>query len=300
MRFLVCFFVFCVVTVRNVPGQEPTPKAGQHASQLAAAESVLRLDNLVAWCIVPFDSARRGPAARAKMLRELGIVRCAYDWRAEHVKDFEEEIVQYREHGIEYFAFWGGHEEAYRLFEKHDLHPQIWRTLSDYSSGKKNVPPTPEPSGQERLDSAVAGILPLVTRTKELGCKLGLYNHGGWGGEPQNMVAVCRRLRQLGHQHVGIVYNFHHGHANVSNWQQSLDVMLPYLLCINLNGMNDNGDPKILGIGKGQHEQEMIQAILQSDYRGPIGILDHRPEMDARESLQENLSGLETLRQTLK
>lgn len=51
--------------------------------------------------------------------------RCAYDWRAEHVSQFEEEIVQYERRGIEFFAFWGTHEDAFGLFEKHGLHPQI-------------------------------------------------------------------------------------------------------------------------------------------------------------------------------
>ena len=87
---------------------------------------VLRRENLVAWCIVPFDAAKRGPAERATMLKELGIMRCAYDWREEHVPTFEQEILEYKKHGIEYFAFWSAHEEAFKLFEKHDLHPQIW------------------------------------------------------------------------------------------------------------------------------------------------------------------------------
>ena len=63
------------------------------------------------------------------MLVRLGLKRVAYDWRAEHVASFEEEILQYKEHGIEYFAFWGVHEKAFELFKKHDLHPQIWQTL---------------------------------------------------------------------------------------------------------------------------------------------------------------------------
>jgi hypothetical protein len=53
----------------------------------------MKVDRLAAWCIVPFDAKRRGPEARAKMLARLGIKRCAYDWRGEHVKDFEEEIL---------------------------------------------------------------------------------------------------------------------------------------------------------------------------------------------------------------
>ena len=66
-------------------------------------------DKLVAWCIVPFDSQKRNTTERVKMLKELGIKRVAYDWREEHVAEFEEEIIQYKKNGIEFFAFWSTH-----------------------------------------------------------------------------------------------------------------------------------------------------------------------------------------------
>ena len=48
-------------------------------------------------------------------------------------------------------------------------------------------------------------------------------------------------------------------------------------------------------IGDGKHEGEMLKAIKNIDYKGPIGILDHRSEIDAEKSLLENLSGLKKL-----
>ncbi|MDA0725322.1 MAG: hypothetical protein O3B25_13790 [Verrucomicrobia bacterium] len=47
-------------------------------------EKVFALDNLVAWCIVPFDAKKRGPAERAEMAKRLGFTKIAYDWRGEH------------------------------------------------------------------------------------------------------------------------------------------------------------------------------------------------------------------------
>jgi len=247
---------------------------------------VLRRENLVAWCIVPFDAAERGPAERAEMLVELGLQRCAYDWRKQHVPTFEQEILEYQKHGIEFFAFWGVHEEAFKLFERYDLHPQIWQTLRD---------PVGE-TDAEKVRRATEHWLPLAKRTAAMGCKLGLYNHGGWGGRPENLVAVCERLRGLGQTHVGIVYNFHHGHDSIENWSDQFARMQPYLHCLNLNGMNASGDPKILGIGQGDCELEMIRTVIDLGYDGPVGILDHRPELDARDSLLENLRGLAQLR----
>ena len=265
---------------------------GMALEEVRGAEQadVLRGENLVAWCIVPFDAKKRSPAERAVMLKDLGIQRSAYDWRSEHVVSFEQEILEYKKHGIEFFAFWGIHEKAFELFEKHKNHPQIWQTLRD-------------PGGDDataKVELAAKELVPLAQRTKSMGCPLGLYNHGGWGGEPKNMVAVCRRLRELGHAHVGIVYNFHHGHGHITNWAEAFAMMEPFLICLNLNGMNANGQPKILGLGKGAHELEMIRVVVDSDYDGPIGILDHRNELDTRKSLQENLDGLKWIRKELR
>ena len=251
---------------------------------------VLRREHLVAWCIVPFDAKKRGPAERALMLKELGILRCAYDWREEHVPTFEQEILEYKKNGIEFFAFWGVHDDAFKLFEKHDLHPQIWQMMGD-------------PGGDDqaaRVETAAQQMLPLAKRTKAMGCKLGLYNHGGWSGEPKNLVAVCARLHELGQEHVGIVYNFHHGHGHIDDWAESFALMKPFVICLNLNGMNPMEQPKILGIGKGAHELEMIRTVVESGYDGPIGIIDHREQLDARESLLENRDGLEWVRKEIE
>ena len=246
----------------------------------------LERKNLVAWCIVPFDAEKRTPAGRAKMLKELGIGRCAYDWRNEHVVEFEEEILQYKKHGIEYFAFWGGHESAFALFEKHGLHPQIWQTA-----------PTPKDGTQEeKVAAVVSSMAPLAERTSILGCKLGLYNHGGWGGEPENLVAVCKGLRALGHKHVGIVYNWHHGHGRIDDWKESLALMKPFLHCVNLNGMNDAAKPKILPLAQGEHDLAMLKVLVESGYVGPVGILDHQNKLDTNIALGDNLTGLEWLK----
>ena len=245
----------------------------------------LRKENLAAWCIVPFDAKKRSPEQRAIMLGELGINRCAYDWRPEHVGQFEDEILQYQKHGIEFFAFWGGHEEAFRLFEKYQIHPQIWKTI-----------PGPEASGQQEKVQAAADLLePLAKRTAELSCRLGLYNHGGWSGEPENMVAVCKLLRARGHTHVGIVYNWHHMHERIEDWPASLELMKPYLYCLNLNGMNPAANPKILPLAQGEHDLPLLKTLIASGYDGPVGILDHQGNTDAKLSLQDNLDGLSWL-----
>lgn len=251
----------------------------------AAAGDVFAMENLVAWCIVPFDAQRRGPSERAEMLKRLGFRKFAYDWRDEHVPTFEQEILELKKRNIQFFAFWAAHDEAFRLFEKHGLHPQIWIT----------APSPPGANDEARVEAAARQLQALTQRAGSMGCALGLYNHGGWGGEPKNLVAVCKRLRTGGADHVGIVYNWHHGHEHIADWTRSLALMQPYLLCLNVNGMNDNGNPKILPLGEGTHERRMLQAVRESGYQGPIGILGHRAELDAEDALRGNLAGLNKL-----
>ena len=50
-------------------------------SSASAAPAIFARTNLVAWCIVPFDAKKRGPAERAEMAAKLGFKHIAYDWR---------------------------------------------------------------------------------------------------------------------------------------------------------------------------------------------------------------------------
>ena len=93
------------------------------------------------------------------------------------------------------------------------------------------------------------------------------------------MVEVVKRGEV---DNVGIVYNFFHGHYQ-SN-----------LMSVNLNGMTPEG-PKILPLGTGERDREILQMIADSGYDGPIGLIDHRPEIDAEASLQENLDGMQKI-----
>ena len=49
-------------------------------------------ENLMAWCIVPYDGKKRGPEERAAMLEKLGLQHFAYDYRAEHIPTWDDEL----------------------------------------------------------------------------------------------------------------------------------------------------------------------------------------------------------------
>src|SRR5207249_9986872 len=75
-------------------------RGGGAPDAAAAAKGLFSRDNLVAWCIVPFDRKKRAPEDRAAMLERLGFRHFAYDWRAEHIPTFDAEIAALRRHGI--------------------------------------------------------------------------------------------------------------------------------------------------------------------------------------------------------
>lgn len=271
------------------------------ATTLAPAETStipenFRRENLVAWCIVPFDAKREDPETRAKMLKNLGLRRFAYDWREAHVPEFESEFLACKKHGIEFFAFWKGHESAYPLIAGHGFDPQIWHPLQ---TGKGL-------SNKEKVLSVAEALIPLATRTKKAGLSLGLYNHGGWGGLPDNLVAVCKVLREKGFENVGIVYNFHHGHLRIADFEEDLRRMMPYLLCLNLNGMADpavedvsKADVKVRPIGRGAHERDMIETTIAAGYKGAVGVIGPISSAEVEAVLRENLDGLEKILSTL-
>lgn len=253
----------------------------------AAAEPLYDLKNLAAWCIVPFDNQKRTPEQRAAMVAKMGLTKVAYDWRQEHVPEFEAEILAYKKHGIEFFAFWSTHDQAFALFEKHRLRPQIW-----VIAGAKGE------TQEAKVKNAAEGLLPVIAKAAKIGSKVALYNHGGWSGEPENMVAVVEYLRKHhAATNVGIVYNLHHGHGHLARLDAALKLMLPHLLCLNLNGMDVAGDTKgrkILPIGAGTEDLKVLRQVRASGYAGPIGILNHTME-DAEGRLLDNLDGLRHL-----
>jgi sugar phosphate isomerase/epimerase len=248
-------------------------------------------ENLVAWCIVPFDAKNRSPVERAEMLQRLGFQRFAYDWRAEHLPSFETEVLELQKRGIELTAVWfpGGLNSDGRLMldvlSKHNLKTQLWVMIVD---------PAPGNDQTAKVQAAADFLRPIAEEAAKRGHKVGLYNHGGWGGEPENQLAV---IEALGLPNVGIVYNLHHGHDHLARFPELLKQMQSRLLALNLNGMVENGErsgKKILPLGQGDLDLALLKTIVASGYDGPIGILGHTQD-DAEERLQDNLDGLDWL-----
>ncbi len=272
------------------------------ACQFRGSENAIELfgkGNLIAWCIVPFDAAERTPESRAAMLRELGISQLAYDYREKHIPTFKEEIKVLKESRIKLSAVWLWLEPAegellnlssksiLEILEETGTETELWVSLPAHIFEKI--------SDMERLERAVEILTGILSWAEKNGCTIALYNHGDWFGEPENQIRI---IEAIGSDKIKIVYNFHHGHHQVESFEELLRKMLPYLSVININGMKIEG-PKIITLGEGDRELEMLKLIETSGFEGPIGILGHTEGEDIKQVLERNLAGLEKLKKEL-
>jgi sugar phosphate isomerase/epimerase len=257
----------------------------------AGAADVFDPGNRVAWCVVPFDSKKRGPTERVELLKRLGFTKYAYDWRAEHLPTFDAEVGLLKKAGITLQGVWfpagvgKDGEELLRVLKAHEVKTELWVMLPQ---------PNAKLSQDEKVKTTAELVAKLAQRVAKDGHKVGLYNHGGWTGEPDNLIAV---VKACGEKNVGVVYNLHHGHDHFGKFADHLKAMLPHLLCLNLNGMRKGGDKdglKILCLGEGDDDAKLLKVIKDSGYAGPVGILGHT-DHDVEDRLADNLNGLDCL-----
>jgi sugar phosphate isomerase/epimerase len=256
----------------------------------------LNMDNYFAWCIVPFDNQNRTPEQRIDLLKDLGFKSYAYDWREEHLPEMAHEIKLARENGIEINAVWmwldqndapgklsANNQKVLQALEETELETQIWVSFPE--NYFDNL------SEQQRVKKAVEMISYVSDEAEKLGCKVGLYNHGGWFGRPENLVKIIDNIS--GHE-VGIIFNFHHAHDMINEFAELVKQMKPHLWAVNLNGMNPGG-PKIVSLGSGEKEAEMLAVLKQNGFSGPFGILGHVEDADVEKVLKGNIEGLKKI-----
>ncbi|HWB02528.1 MAG TPA: DUF6797 domain-containing protein [Verrucomicrobiales bacterium] len=279
VRFLLLVFLACFETTH---------------SQAIAAEppDIFDRSNLAAWCIVPYDGKKRGPEERAAMLEKLGIKRLAYDYRPEHIPQFDAEMEALKKHGIELTAWWFpltlGDEakNILNVIKRHRVRPQLW-----VMSGNTGTPAN-EAETKERIENEARRLGRICEAAAPLALKVCLYNHGGWFGEPENQIAILEQMKRNGITNCGMVYNQHHGQAHLKRFPALFEKMKPWLRAFNLNGMSDT-DPEdqITPVGQGNLDVSLLQLVHDSGWRGPVGILNHTNE-DAELRLQDNLDGV--------
>lgn len=280
--FVGCMFVLGLALLAGCSGQQYTSPAFEK-------------DNLLAWCIVPFDAEQRGPEARAAMLEELGITMLAYDWRNEHIPTFDDEWKALNRHNITLQGFWmmtgkdpehdEGVEVIFDFLERNNVRTQLWLFVTEWEGfdGLRQ---------EEKLEAVAQRVAYITDRAAALGCDVGLYNHRGWFGEPENQLAI---IGQLNRPNIGIVYNFHHAVKDHERFSEFFPKIKPHLYALNLAGIRASDDEQFYGLGEGDIEQRLIRIVLESDYDGPVGIINHDRQRDARVGLLKEMEGLKAI-----
>lgn len=265
-------------------------------------KNTIDIKEVAPWCILGFDSLDRTPKERIAMLNEMGFTKYGFNKGKGDLTTMLEEFALAKENDIEITSIFlwlnskrdsigklsPSNQELLSNIKKVEDKPTIWLSLSDNFFTEKDQ--------EQSLSLSIEMIKFIKMKANEVGCKLAIYNHRGWFGNPHNQLEI---LKQLNDASITMVYNFHHAHEYVDEFPEIAKKIKPYLSYVNLNGVKKEG-PEILPIGQGDYEFEMIQLLLDEGYKGPWGILGHIKTEDVQKVLTRNVDGLESFNAQLK
>lgn len=255
------------------------------------------MNNIYPWCVVAFDSLDRSPAERIKMIKELGFNKYAYDWEVDDLDEMEDELNMAKENNLDIVSVWfwlnakrdsigklsAQNERVLEILKKSGLKTTLWISFNNnFFTGL---------SQEESINICSEMIKFIYKKAENIGCNIELYNHGGWFGNVNNQISIIEILPKY---NLKIVYNYHHGHQDIENFSELVTRISPHLSSVNLNGMRKDG-PKILPIGEGDSEKQMIELLLAEGFYGPWGILGHVKNDDVKLVLERNIRGLKSI-----
>lgn len=258
---------------------------------------LIEIDELSPWCILGFDSLDRTANQRITMLKEMGFKKYGFNKGKGHLDEMKNEFKLAKENDIEITSIFlwlnaerdsigklsSSNQKLLNNLEDIEQKPTIWLSFSNNFFKELDQ--------KESLDLSIKMIKFIKLKADDLGCKLALYNHHGWFGNPHNQIKILEELRT---DSITIVYNFHHAHEYVDQFPEIARKIKPYLSYVNLNGIKKEG-PQILTIGHGDYEYDMIKILNDEGYNGPWGILGHIKTKDVQKVLEQNIEGLKLL-----
>ncbi|KAA3633982.1 MAG: hypothetical protein DWQ02_12185, partial [Bacteroidetes bacterium] len=148
------------------------------------------LDQVFPWCIVAFDSLERSPEERIHLLKELGFSKYAYDWRDKHLDEMAGELTLARENDIEIISVWlwlnakrdslgklsPANDRIFEIIKEINLNTTLWVSFSNNFFE--------EHTQEQTMSYAIEMIKFINSKAREINCKVALYNHRGWFGNP--------------------------------------------------------------------------------------------------------------------
>jgi sugar phosphate isomerase/epimerase len=236
------------------------------------------------------------------MLKEMGFTKYGYDWEDKHLNQMKEEFDLALENNIEIVSvfLWlnakrdsigklsNANERMLNILSDVAYKPVIWLSFSNNFFE--------DLTEEQSISLAVEFIKFIKIKADKIGCKIALYNHHGWFGNPHNQIKIIELLPK---DSLKMVYNFHHAHDYLNEFHEIAKKIKPHLAHVNINGMRQGG-PKILKIGEGDFEQDMIELLIKEGFNGPWGILGHIKTEDVQMVLERNVNGLRSLKSNSK
>jgi len=211
-------------------------------------EELITISEVSPWCILGFDSVDRTPEQRIAMLKDMGLKKYGFNKGKGDLSKMVEEFKLASENDIEITSIFLwlnakrdsigklslANQELLSNLSKVEQKPVIWLSFSHNFFE--------ELSQKESVSLSVKMIQFIKSKADELGCKLAIYNHHGWFGNPYNQVEI---LKELSDPSITVVYNFHHAQEYVDDFPNIVKELKPYLSFVNLNGVKKQG-PQIL------------------------------------------------------
>jgi len=255
------------------------------------------MEDLVPWCVVTFDSMERPPAERISMLKDMGFTKYGYEMRSGYPFYLKEEIELAYENGIEITSvfLWlnakrdsigklsSVNKRILNILEDSEAKPTLWLSMSqNYFEGLDE---------EKSMKLALEYVRYIKDKANDVGCKIALYNHHGWFGNPYHQVEIIDSFNRGA---LTMVFNFHHAHDYIDHFPAIVSKIKPYLSHVNINGMKKHG-PQILTVGDGDFEYQMVKTLLDEGYEGSWGILGHVESEDVQKVLSQNDNGFNRL-----
>ncbi|MCK8481668.1 hypothetical protein [Psychroserpens algicola] len=261
------------------------------------SENQIQIDDISPWCIVSFDALERKPMDRITMLKNMGFTKYGYNWREKHLPEMKEEFRLAKANNMQIVSiFLWLNAERDSIGKLSPLNEKLFENLKDIENKPKlwlSFSPNffENLTQEESVELTIRYIKFIKTKADNVGCKLALYNHRGWFGNPENQIEIIKKMPE---DSLRMVYNFHHAHEYLEVYPKLFKTMIPYLDYVNLNGMQKEG-PEILTIGKGNYEYDMVKTLYDEGYDGPWGVLGHIQTEDVQKVLERNMEGIKLL-----
>jgi sugar phosphate isomerase/epimerase len=175
------------------------------------------------------------------------------------------------------------------VLQRHNVKTQIWCMVV-------NIKDLDSMTQEQKVVAHARPLRYIAQKAAEIGCSMGLYNHGGWYGMPENQVQLIDYLKM---PNLGIVYNFHHAEDDVARFPQLLPLIKPHLMAVTVMSLVKGPRAKVVPLGQGNAEQEMMRLVKESGYNGPVSIINEDTAPDAEEGLRINMNGLQQILRAL-